>query len=172
MSENTWHGIIHATLKAHDVKLVPYVPDNVLRPLIERIHADPYFTAFACTREEEAVGIAAGAWMGGMRAVVLMQTSGFATLANVLASLPVPFQIPVLLLVSERGTLGEFNIGQALVARTMRPVLDSIAIEHHTLTRLDEVEFTVDRTIRQAVATQQPACLILSPLLTGGKVFK
>lgn len=168
----SWDRIVAETLKAHDVKLVPYVPDNVLRPLIERIHADPFFTAFACTREEEAVGIASGAWMGGMRAIVLMQTSGFATLANVLASLPVPFQIPVLLLVSERGTLGEFNIGQALVARTMRPVLDSIAMEHHTLTRLDEVEFTVDRTIRQAVATQQPACLILSPLLTGGKVFK
>ncbi len=172
MSDETWHSIIHATLKAHDVKLVPYVPDNVLRPLIERIHADPFFTAFACTREEEAVGIASGAWMGGMKSIVLMQTSGFATLANVLASLPVPFQIPVLLLVSERGTLGEFNIGQALVARTMRPVLDSIAMEHHTLRRLDEVEFTVDRTIRQAVATQQPACLILSPLLTGGKAFK
>jgi sulfopyruvate decarboxylase alpha subunit len=172
LSDETWHSIIHATLKAHDVRLVPYVPDNVLRPLIERIHADPFFTAFACTREEEAVGIASGAWMGGMKSIVLMQTSGFATLANVLASLPVPFQIPVLLLVSERGTLGEFNIGQALVARTMRPVLDSIAMEHHTLKRLDEVEFTVDRTIRQAVATQQPACLILSPLLTGGKVFK
>ncbi len=172
MTEETWHGTVHAVLKAHDVKLVPYVPDNVLRPLIERIHADPFFTAFACTREEEAVGIAAGAWMGGMKSIVLMQTSGFATLANVLASLPVPFQIPVLMMVSERGTLGEFNIGQALVARTMRPVLDSIAMEHHTIRRLDEVEFTVDRTIRQAVATQQPACLILSPLLTGGKVFK
>ena len=172
MTDETWHGIVHAVLKQHDVKLVPYVPDNVLRPLIERIHADPFFTAFACTREEEAIGIASGAWMGGMKSIVLMQTSGFATLANVLASLPVPFQIPVLLMVSERGTLGEFNIGQALVARTMRPVLDSIAMEHHTLRRLDEVEFTVDRTIRQAVATQQPACLILSPLLTGGKVFK
>ncbi len=169
---DTWHGIIHATLKAHDVKLVTYVPDNVLRPLIERIHADDFFTAFTCTREEEAVGIVSGAWMGGMRGVVLMQTSGFATLPNVLASLPVPFQIPVLLIVSERGTLGEFNIGQAMVARTMRPVLDSIAMEHHTLSRLDEVEFIVDRSIRQAVATQQPACLILSPLLTGGKVFK
>jgi len=168
----TWDQIVHAVLKQHDVKLVPYVPDNVLRPLIERIHADPFFTAFACTREEEAIGIASGAWMGGMKSIVLMQTSGFATLANVLASLPVPFQIPVLMMVSERGTLGEFNIGQALVARTMRPVLDSIAMEHHTLKRLDEVEFTVDRTIRQAVATQQPACLILSPLLTGGKVFK
>ncbi len=172
MSEATWHGIIHATLKAHDVKLVTYVPDNVLRPLIERIHADDFFTAFTCTREEEAVGIVSGAWMGGMRGVVLMQTSGFATLPNVLASLPVPFQIPVLMIVSERGTLGEFNIGQAMVARTMRPVLDSIAMEHHTLSRLDEVEFIVDRSIRQAVATQQPACLILSPLLTGGKVFK
>jgi sulfopyruvate decarboxylase alpha subunit len=172
VTDETWHGVIHAVLKAHDVKLVPYVPDNVLRPLIERIHADPFFTAFACTREEEAIGIASGAWMGGMKSIVLMQTSGFATLANVLASLPVPFQIPVLMLVSERGTLGEFNIGQALVARTMRPVLDSLAMEHHTLKRLDEVEFTVDRTIRQAVATQQPACLILSPLLTGGKVFK
>ena len=172
MTDETWHGIVHAVLKQHDVKLVPYVPDNVLRPLIERIHADPFFTAFACTREEEAIGIASGAWMGGMKSIVLMQTSGFATLANVLASLPVPFQIPVLMMVSERGTLGEFNIGQALVARTMRPVLDSIAMEHHTLKRLDEVEFTVDRTIRQAVATQQPACLILSPLLTGGKVFK
>ena len=172
MSQETWHALIHATLKAHEVKLVPYVPDNVLRPLLESLHADPFFTAFACTREEEAVGIAAGAWMGGMRAIVLMQTSGFATLANVLASLPVPFQIPVLLLVSERGTLGEFNIGQALVARTMRPVLNAIAMEHHTLSRLDEVEFITDRTIRQAVATQQPACLILSPLLTGGKVFK
>jgi len=59
-----------------------------------------------------------------------------------------------------------------MVARTMRPVLDSIAMEHHTLSRLDEVEFIVDRSIRQAIATQQPACLILSPLLTGGKVFK
>jgi sulfopyruvate decarboxylase TPP-binding subunit len=110
--------------------------------------------------------------MGGMRGVLLMQTSGFATLPNVLASLAVACQIPVLMIVSERGTLGEFNLGQALVCRTMRPVLDSIAVENHTCTRLDEVEFIADRTIRQAVATQAPACLILSPLLTGGKVLK
>ena len=91
MTDTTWHGILHATLKTHDVRLVPYVPDNVLRPLIERIHADPFFTAFTCTREEEAVGIAAGAWMGGMKSMVLMQTSGFATLPNAIASLPIPF---------------------------------------------------------------------------------
>jgi sulfopyruvate decarboxylase alpha subunit len=168
---HAWHEIVRDVLKRHQVKLVAYVPDNVLRPLIEGVHADPFFTAFTCAREEEAVGVVSGAWMGGLRGIVLMQTSGFATLATVIASLAVPFQIPVLMLVSERGTLGEFNIGQSLVAKTMRPVLDALATEHHTMTRLDEVEFTVDRSIRQAVATRQPACLILSPLLTGGKVF-
>jgi hypothetical protein len=54
----------------------------------------------------------------------------------------------------------------------MRPVLDALAMEHHTLTRLDEVEFVIDRSIRQAVATQAPVTFILSPLLTGGKVFQ
>jgi sulfopyruvate decarboxylase TPP-binding subunit len=101
-----------------------------------------------------------------------MQTSGFATLANVLASLAVPYQIPLIMLVSERGTLGEFNWGQALVCRTMRPVLESLAVESHTVTRLDELEFILDRSIKQAVTTQAPVALILSPLLTGGKVFK
>jgi sulfopyruvate decarboxylase alpha subunit len=167
-----WYEILRDVLKANDVRLVTYVPDNVLRPLLAAIHDDPFFTAFAIPREEEGLGIVAGAWMGGMRGVLLMQTSGFATLPNVLASLAVACQIPVLMIVSERGTLGEFNLGQALVCRTMRPVLDSIAVENHTCSRLDEVEFVADRTIRQAIATQAPACLILSPLLTGGKVLK
>ena len=166
---NAWWEIVRDTLKKSEVKLVTYVPDNVLNPLIKAIHDDDYFNAFVCTREEEAVGIVAGAWMGGVRGVVMMQTSGFATLPNVLASLAVPYQIPVLMVVSERGTLGEFNIGQAMVARTMRPALDAMGIEYHTLTRLDEVEFIVERAVRQAVTTQAPACLILSPLLTGGK---
>jgi sulfopyruvate decarboxylase alpha subunit len=167
-----WHEIVLETLKRNEVKLVTYVPDRVLTPLLKNLHADAYFTAFATAREEEAVGIVAGAWMGGTRGTVLMQTSGFATLANVIASLAVPYQVPLIMVVSERGTLGEFNWGQALVCRTMRPVLDSLAIEHHTLTRLDEMEFIIDRSIKQAVATQSPVALILSPLLTGGKVFQ
>ncbi|MFI4983433.1 MAG: decarboxylase [Nevskiales bacterium] len=170
-SETPWHETVRAVLKKQDVRLVTYIPDNVLRPLIDALHADDFFTTFSTTREEEAVGIVCGAWMGGMRGIVLMQTSGFATLPNVLASLAVPFQIPVLMMISERGTLGEFNIGQFLVCRTMRPVLDSIALEHHTIARADELGFTVERSIQQAVATQQPVAFILSPLLTGGKVF-
>jgi len=166
-----WHDIVRTVLKQHQVNLITYVPDNVLRPLIDGVQADPFFTAFACAREEEALGITAGAWLGGRRGIVLMQTSGFATLPNAIASLSVPFRIPTLMMVSERGTLGEFNIGQSLVARTMRPVLDALAIETHTMTRLDEAEFILDRSITQAVATLAPVCFILSPLLTGGKVF-
>jgi sulfopyruvate decarboxylase alpha subunit len=167
-----WHEIVLATLKSNNVKLVVYVPDKVFTPLIKALHADNFFTTFACTREEEAIGVVTGAWMGGMRAAVLMQTSGFATLPNALASLVVPSQIPALLFVSERGTLGEFNLGQAMVCKTMRPVLDSLGIEHHTITRQEELAFIVDRSIKQAVATQAPVTFILSPLLTGGKVFE
>jgi sulfopyruvate decarboxylase alpha subunit len=168
----TWHDIVLATLKENDVRLVVYVPDRVFTPLIKALHADPFFTTFAATREEEALGIVSGAWMGGMRGAVLMQTSGFGTIPNALASLVVPCQIPALIFVSERGTLGEFNLGQALVCKTMRPVLNSLAVENITITRQDELAFSIDRSIKQAVATQAPVTFILSPLLTGGKVFE
>jgi len=170
--EKTWHGIVLQTLKRNDIRLVPYVPDRVLTTLIRNLHNDPFFTTFPAAREEEAVGIVSGAWMGGMRGAVLMQTSGFATLANVLASLAMPYQIPLIMFVSERGTLGEFNLGQAMVCKTMRPVLNSLGVETHTITRQDELAFIIDRSIKQAVATLAPVTFILSPLLTGGKVFK
>lgn len=164
--ETQWHVPIIRALKENDVRLIVYVPDNVLRPLIEAAHADPFFTAFAATREEEAVGIICGAAMAGLRGIVLMQTSGFATLANVFASLAVAAQIPALVMVSERGTLGDFQIAQAITARAMRPILQSLGVEHHTITRLDEAHFITGRTIAQAFKTQAPAALILSPLLT------
>jgi len=167
-----WHEIVLATLKSNNVTLVVYVPDKVFTPLINALRADPFFTTFAATREEEAIGIITGAWMGGLRGAVLMQTSGFATIPNALASLVLPSQIPALIFVSERGTLGEFNLGQAMVCKTMRPVLDSLGVETHTITRHDELAFIVDRSIKQAVATQAPVTFILSPLLTGGKVFE
>jgi len=168
----SWDETVVRVLKANQVRLVTYVPDKVLAPLIQRVHADRYFTVISPAREEEAVGIVTGAYMAGLRGIVLMQTSGFATIPNALASLVVPSQIPALIFVSERGTLGEFNLGQALVCKTMRPVLDSLAVENITITRQDELAFIVDRSIKQAVATQAPVTFILSPLLTGGKVFE
>ncbi|MDO8299358.1 thiamine pyrophosphate-binding protein [Lacisediminimonas sp.] len=162
----TWYDIVVKVLKANQVKLVAYVPDNVLSPLIKAIHADPWFTVICPAREEEAVGIVTGAWMGGLRGITLMQTSGFATLPNALASLAVPFQIPLVMMISERGTLGDHQLGQAIVCRTMRPVLQTLGIEHFAIERLDDVEFVVEKMIQQAFSTQAPAAIILSPLLT------
>ncbi len=161
-----WYKTVVQVLKDNDVKLIAYVPDNVLSPLIKLLHADPYFTVLCPAREEEAIAIVAGAYMGGLRGIALMQTSGFATITNALASLVCPFQIPMLMMISERGALGEFQLGQAIVCRTMRPVLETLGIEHFALQRPDDVEFVVDKMIKQAFATQAPAAIILSPLLT------
>src|SRR5665811_595456 len=56
-----WHEIVLATLKSNNVKLITYVPDKVFTPLIKALHGDPFFTTFATTREEEAIGIVTGA---------------------------------------------------------------------------------------------------------------
>jgi sulfopyruvate decarboxylase alpha subunit len=162
----SWHQAVVKALKANEVRLVTYIPDNVLAPLIDAVHGDSWFRVLCPAREEEALGIVAGAWMAGVRGITLMQTSGFATLPNVLASLIVPYQIPALMLVSERGTLGDHQLGQAIVCRTMRPVLQTLGIEHFAIERGDDVEFIVDSMARQAYATQAPAAVILSPLLT------
>jgi len=164
----TWSETILATLKENDIRLVTYVPDNVLTQLIKRVVADNYFISLPATREDEAVGALTGAYMGGLRGVAMMQTSGFALIANALASLVVPYQIPAVLVISERGGIGEFNIGQVLIARTMRPTLDSLGILHHTLTDAATLPFVLNASIKQAFTTQTPVALILSPLLTGG----
>jgi sulfopyruvate decarboxylase alpha subunit len=163
-----WSDAVLDALKKNDVRFVSYVPDNVLTPLIKGVSTDNYFIAVNATREDEALGLVAGAWMGGLKGAAMMQTSGFAVAPNALASLIVPYQIPAILIVSERGTLGEFNIGQVTVAKIMRPILDTLSVEHHTLTDEVKLSFILDSSIKQAVTTQSPVAFILSPLLTGG----
>lgn len=162
----SWHNLLIKVFKANDLRLVTYIPDNVLSPLIRALHEDSYFKVICPAREEEAAGIVAGAYMAGLRGITLMQTSGFATLPNVLASLIVPYRIPLLMVISERGTLGDHQLGQTIVCRTMRPVLQTLGIEHFAIERLDDVEFVADSMIKQAYSTQAPAAIILSPLLT------
>src|SRR5271154_573802 len=146
----TWSDTFLGLLKDNDVRLVSYVPDNVLTPLLDGVITDNYFLSVGATREDEAIGTVTGAYMAGLRGAVMMQTSGFALLANALASLVMPYNIPAIMVISERGTLGEFNIGQALVARTMRPVLDTLGIVHHTLDDETRIRFVIDSSIKQA----------------------
>ena len=89
-----------------------------------------------------------------------------ATVPDALASLVMPYQIPLLMMISERGTLGDFQLGQVMMCRTMRPILNTMNIENYAIERREDVEFIVNRMIRQAYATRAAAAMILSPLLT------
>jgi sulfopyruvate decarboxylase alpha subunit len=165
----TWAEQLMDTLKANDVRQTIYVPDEVLMPLIKGAEDDPEMSAFAASREEEAIGIAAGSVMGGLRSVVLMQSSGYGNSVNALASLAVPYQLPVLLIIGERGVLGEFNPVQVPISRVIRPSLDALGIPHRTLDRDEEVTAIAQKVVQQCFQTNQPAVLFITPLLTGGK---
>ncbi len=163
-----WAETIVAALHEQEVRFVSYVPDEMLIPLVARLEADDRATILVATREEEAIGIASGAFLGGGRGAVLMQGSGFGNSVNALASLVTPYQIPVPLFISERGVLGEHNAVQVPISRAVRPALDALGIPHVTLERGDELAFLVGRTLLQCFRTQAPAALLISPLLTGG----
>src|SRR5437870_13850364 len=102
-----WADSFLRTLKENDVRLVTYVPDNVLTPLIDGAAADNYFMSIGTTREDDAIGTLAGAYMGGLRGVAMMQTSGFELIANALASLVVPYQNSAIIAVAAPCTLAE-----------------------------------------------------------------
>ena len=125
----------------------------MLTPLIKALHDDKFFNTFACTREEEAIGIVTGGWMGGMRGAVLMQTSGFATIPNALASLVVPEPDPGAASScrsaarSANSTSGRRWYAAPCARCSMRSQSSTTPSRG-----IDELEFILDRSIKQAVA--------------------
>src|SRR5260221_1547698 len=105
---DSWPEEIFALLQRFDVRQVPYVPDAGHSQLIERVLGAPSMRAVPLTTEEEGVAMLAGAWAGGQRGVLLMQSSGVGNCVNML-SLTQIFRFPFLTLVTMRGEWGEFN---------------------------------------------------------------
>src|SRR5271165_4099905 len=123
-----WQDGVFAALKGARVRQVGYVPDAGHARLIELAHADPDMQAVVLTTEEEGIALAAGAWLGGQRAVLLMQSSGVGNCINML-SLPVSCRMPFLTLVTMRGEWGEFNPWQVPMG-TATPALLTAAGAH------------------------------------------
>ena len=165
----TWTEIVFAALKAHRLEVVCHVPDTVLAPLIARTEGDPFFTVVPLTREEEGIGVLTGAYLGGRRGLLMMQVSGLGNSVNGLASLAIPYQIPFLMLVSQRGELGEFNPAQVAMGRAARPVLDALDIPHFTLRSVNRVATLVEGALKTAYAAQRPVALFLSTEMVGWK---
>ena len=162
-----WARGVVGALKASGVRYVTHVPDTPLGHLLRLMEPDPEFDVTAATREEEAVGIAAGIALGGGRPAVMMQTSGLGNALNALASVAVPYQIPMLLVISQRGEAGEWNVAQVPGGRMLRPSLDALGIQHVTLADEPEVDRAVRAAAGLAFGTRFPAAVILSKRLTG-----
>lgn len=169
ISASPWQVAIFEALKANRLDTFVHVPDLVLADLIGLAEHDAATTVYAPAKEEEGIGIACGAFLGGRQAVVVMQNSGMGNVVNALASMALPAQIPFLILISQRGELNEFNAAQVGMAQVLRPMLDALGVPHFTLERMDEIGPTLDGATALAFSTERPVAIILSPLLTGGK---
>ena len=167
-----WHEIMLATLKANDVKLVVYVPDRVFTPLIKAMHADDYLhhlCRHARGRSDRHRHRRLDGRLARRRADADVRLRHHPQRAR-LAGRALPDPGADLRLRARHARRVQSRPGAWSAAPCGR-CSNSLAVEHHTITRHDELAFIVDRSIKQAVATQAPVTFILSPLLTGGKVF-
>ena len=164
-----WTDIVFERMKASRLETVCHVPDSVLAPLIARAEADPFFTVVPLTREEEGVGVLTGTYLGGRRGLLMMQVSGLGNSINGLASLAIPYQIPFLMLISQRGELGEFNPAKIAMGRAARPILAALDIQHFTLRRVDEIATLMNGAIKTAYTARRPVALFLSTEMVGWK---
>src|SRR5581483_2153703 len=128
-----WPDAIYQALKAADVRQAAYVPDAGHSRLISLLEADPAIAATVLTTEEEGMALAAGAWLGGQRAVVLMQSSGVGNCVNML-SLSAMGRFPLLMLVTMRGEWAEFNPWQVPMGKATQSALEIMGV---TVFRLD-----------------------------------
>jgi sulfopyruvate decarboxylase alpha subunit len=170
MDQPTWQAGVYAALKAARITQVGYVPDAGHAHLIEAAHADPEMQAIVLTTEEEGIALAAGAWLGGQRAVLLMQSSGVGNCINML-SLPLNCRMPFLALVTMRGEWGEFNPWQVPMGAATPSVLTAAGVHVRRADRPDEVAEMVAASAALAFDSQTPVAVLFSQRLIGTKVF-
>ena len=162
-----WATGVCAGLAAASVGHVVYVPDNPLSHLLTVLARDhARICRTLATREEEAVGIASGLYLGGVRPAVLMQSSGLGNCANAIASLLVAYQIPVVFVMSMRGDPGEWNAAQVPLGQAIRPMLDALGVAHVSVERGEEAASIVRAASETAFSTRRPAACLLPRRLT------
>ncbi len=147
-------------LKHAGIDFATSVPCVNLQELLNLVGKDPEIIHVPVTREEEGVGLCAGAWMAGRRSALLMQNSGLGNSINALASLDILYGIPLLLIISHRGVAGEPIVGQVPMGRLTVPLLDAMQIPHFSPASA-EAEDTVNAAWEMAAACRRPAAILL-----------
>ena len=164
----SWQHQIFESLKAANIRQIPYVPDAGHARVIELAHDDPDMLPIVLSTEEEGVAIGCGAWLGGDRSVLLMQSSGVGNCINML-SLVANCNFPFVTLVTMRGEWGEFNSWQCPMGKATRTSLESMGITVHRCEHKDEVKPTVDAALYGAFSSDQQVAVLLSQKLIGQK---
>lgn len=160
------HGVC-AGVHASGIRDVVYVPDNPLSHVL-RVFEQAFTEVrlLLATREEEAFGIAAGLYLGGRRPAVMLQSSGVGNSLNALTSLVLPYQIPMLVVVSMRGDAGEWNAAQVPMGRSLPAIFDAIGIPHASVDSPAATQEVVAIAARTAFATRVARAVLLPRRLT------
>ncbi|HZO38444.1 MAG TPA: thiamine pyrophosphate-dependent enzyme [Methylomirabilota bacterium] len=151
-----------ALLDRHGFDFFTGVPCSLVEDLIAALETHPRFPWLAAVREDVAVGLAAGAWLGGRRPVVVMQNSGLGTSLNALASLSLMYGLPALLLVTWRGYQGKDAPEHILMGEISPGLLDLLGIPHRVLSP-DSIEEHLAWATRELDAREIPVALLVPP---------
>jgi sulfopyruvate decarboxylase alpha subunit len=164
-------GVIHTLLAEHGVSVVGHVPDAGHTALIQRCERDPSMHVVTLTTEEEGIALAAGAWLGGTRSVVLMQSSGVGNCCNLLG-LPRILAGPLALLVTMRGEWGEENPWQLPAGQAVPDLLRTCGVRVHRADHADDVAPAVTSALALAYASNDRVAVLLGQRLLGAKAFE
>jgi len=165
-----WPAELHRALKSHRVRQVSYVPDAGHKRLIELCHADGEMTVVPLTSEEEGIGLAAGAWLGGERAVLLMQSSGVGNCVNAF-TLASNCSFPLLMFVTMRGEWGEFNPWQIPMGQATPDVLRLSGVCSLRLEQAHDARATAAAAAKLAFDGYASVAVLISQRLIGAKSF-
>jgi sulfopyruvate decarboxylase alpha subunit len=165
-----WPDRLFDAFKRADIRQVGYVPDAGHARLIERCRADADIHDVALTTEEEGVALAAGAWLGGERAALLMQSSGVGNCINML-SLMRACRLPLVTFITMRGEWEEFNPWQVPMGSIVEPVMKLCDADVLRATKPEDVEGLAERAVQQAFGEERVVAVLLSQQLIGKKVW-
>lgn len=152
--------VIYNGLKDAGINFIVSVPCANLKKLLNLVEEDDEIRHVPVTREEEGFGICAGAYMGGMKPAILMQNSGLGNSVNVLASLNKLYKIPILIIISHRGTFGEGVYGQVPMSKATTKVFDSLDISYQKIEDPNESQEIVKKAWDLAYISEEPIALL------------
>jgi sulfopyruvate decarboxylase alpha subunit len=167
-SDSAWPERLYRALKESQIRCASYVPDAGHAKLIELLHGDAEVRTAVLTTEEEGIALAAGAWLGGARSVLLMQSSGAGNCINML-SLMASCRIPFLTAVTMRGEWGEFNPWQVPMSRATAGVLESMGVHVVRVEQACDVYPTVCAAAELAFNSDQAVAVLLAQRMLGQK---